>query len=227
MKPKHLKIEKAFYDEAYQNPATRLDRGYGWATTPSPSMAELFEKHVLNKNPFSCKTILDIGIGADGRNAKYFLEQGKAVLGIDISEKALSYCANTLGGYPGLLLENMDLSVPNILYNWGKFDLIIDWSVMDHIRKKYLQAYKENIINSLNYGKYLISSQFADPLPKKFKVPKGKDFCLWGKHYMRCFTIEKLIAEFPSLKVVGCMENCPEDTMNGIKIHSVLFQKIA
>ncbi|MFA5961485.1 MAG: class I SAM-dependent methyltransferase [Parcubacteria group bacterium] len=229
MKPKHLKIEKDFYDEAYQDPATRLERGYGWGTTPSPSMVALFEKHVKR---IYYGNVLDIGIGADGRNAKYFLEKNIPLLGIDISENALRNCCETIGGYPRFYLENLDFTLPTALLDSHlkldlAFSLVIDWSVMDHIRRAYLPAYKDNILSCLRYGGYLISSQFADPLPEKFKVPKGKDFCLWGKHYMRCFTIEKLIAEFPALKVIDYMENCPEDDVNGIKIHSVLFQKVA
>lgn len=232
MKPKHLKNEKDFYDEAYRDPETRLERGYGWATTPSPSMVTLSKK-IRPKNPQYYREILDIGIGADGRNATYFLNQGHFVFGIDISKIALDHCKIKFEKYckdDKLYLDYRDMSVPNTiteLFGPCKFDVIIDWSVMDHIRRAYLTAYKKNILDHLEVGGYLISSQFADPLPEKFKVKKGKDFCLWDKHYMRCFTIEKLIAEFPSLKVVDYMENCPEDEINGIKIHSVLFRKVA
>lgn len=232
MKPKHLKIEKDFYDEAYRDPATRLERGYGWAKTPSPSMVTLSKK-IRPKIPRYYRKILDIGIGADGRNAKYFMNQGHWVYGIDISEIALDHCKINLKKYlenDQLQLHTRDMSVPKVLETiCGKmtFNVIIDWSVMDHIRRAYLPKYKKNILDHLKVGGYLISSQFADPLPKKFKVSKGKDYCLWGKHYMRCFTIGKLIAEFPTLKVIDYMENCPEDAINGIKIHSVLFQKVA
>lgn len=233
MRKKHLEIETAFYDEAYREPASRLKRGYGWDVKPSPSMVELFEKHVrsfcmLIPNVYKESWVLDIGIGADGRNAQFFLQQGYRVMGIDISMNALEYCVdNWYKKYSGhLILEHSDMSQPNVTKYFGsRFDIIIDWSVMDHIRREYLPAYKANVLSCLKPGGYLISSQFASPMPEKFKPYKGKDYYLWNGHYMRCFTIKSLIAEFPKLEVVDFLAHCPEDAVNGILIHTVLFQK--
>ena len=233
MRKKHLEIERKFYDEAYRDPATRLDRGYGWDVKPSPSMVKLFEKHLRDHyipipNVFRESWVLDIGIGADGRNAQFFLQQGYRIMGVDISMNALQCCAdNWYKKYTGhVIIEKLDMTLPNVTkYLGNRFRIIIDWSAMDHIRREYLPTYKANILKCLKPGGYLISSQFASPMPEKFKPYNGKDYYLWKGHYMRCFTVESLIAEFPELDVVDYLPHCPEDAVNGILIHTVLFQK--
>jgi 2-polyprenyl-3-methyl-5-hydroxy-6-metoxy-1,4-benzoquinol methylase len=233
MRKKHLEIERRFYDEVYSNPATRLERGYGWDVKPSPSMVELFEKHVRSfrkrfPDDYQESWALDIGIGADGRNAQFFLQQGYRVMGVDISNNAIEYCINNWANkYTGhLILDQLDMSKYGATkQTGGRFNIIIDWSVMDHIRREYLSVYKANILEALSPGGYLFSSQFANPMPDKFKPYTGKDYYLWNGHYMRCFTLERLIAEFPTLKVIDYREHCEEDRVNGIKIHTVLFQK--
>lgn len=228
MRPKHRDIEKPFYEDAYDDPETRLARGFGWDVNPSPSMVEIFEQHVRTTlaHPASVR-VLDIGIGADGRNAKYFLEQGFEVVGVDFSQNAIRHCESTLAKvFPNnLILVEKDISIPGAIDGLEMFDIIVDWSVMDHIRRAYLPSYKRNILWALKKGGYLLTSQFATPMPEKFRPLKGQDYHLYHGHYMRCYTLAKLRSEFPQFEVVDLRESCPEDAINGILIHTMLLKK--
>lgn len=212
-------IEKDFYEDAYSDPVNRFKRGFAWEETPSTSLIQLSEAIQLHPNA----RILDIGTGADGRHAKHFLDQGFSVVGIEISRNAIRHCSKILSSYERFELLEMNMAVP-IKHDFGNFDLIIDWSVMDHIRRKFLPRYKANILRLLKQNGYLISSQFATPMPEKFKPFKNKDYCLWRGHYMRSFTIESLANEFPELEIVNFLADCPEGKTHGINMHSVVFR---
>jgi len=61
------------------------------------------------------------------------------------------------------------LTEKNSLSKLGKFDLVLDWSVLDHIRKKYIKKYMANILSVIKKDGYAIFSEFDISMPGLFK----------------------------------------------------------
>lgn len=220
--------ERSFYACAYADNSTRRERGYGWEFEPSKVVADLFEKHIGYNNSIR---VLDVGCG-DGRHIEYFAcrshETGQ-VVGIDFSPEAVRFCRKRFDFYSGqyfsnLIIEPVDMTKKDALKHFGQFDLIVDWSVMDHIRRKYLEHFKKNILDALKTSGHLISAQLSPPFPNHLPLKGGKDYRLKNGHYTKAYTAQDLQVAFPSLRVVET-RRALEDEKNGFWVETVLFKK--
>jgi SAM-dependent methyltransferase len=210
MKQDHLKRELSFYTAAYSDNATRRARGFFWGDQPNEVVHDLVESHQLIKPGFR---VLDLGCG-DGRHLAYFRSLGCSVTGVDFSQEAIGICEERFAGDDLVTLRHCDLTQPGALEGLGEFDLILDYSVIDHIRRRYLRVYVANLVGALKVGGHHISIQFAPGLPG---VWKGRDYKLTlGGHYSRAFSAQALAATFPSLQAIEARENVilEQDIMN-------------
>jgi SAM-dependent methyltransferase len=219
MDKRHLINESSFYDQAYSNNENRRERGFAWGSEPSHSLVSLLhDNHIIMGEGVS---VLDCGCG-DGRHIQYFRSYGCEVTGIEISKKALDLCKYKFKEDRNVTLLHRDLTEKDSLADLGHFNLILDWSVLGHIRKCYQQNYISNLISTLNEGGHIIAVEFDISLPGLFK---NKDYRIRNGHYSRGFTIESLSNCWRNLKLIDYKTEVMEDEVNGYKFNAVLMKK--
>ncbi|MCF7820481.1 MAG: class I SAM-dependent methyltransferase [Candidatus Pacebacteria bacterium] len=129
--------------------------------------------------------VLDVGIG-DGRNAQYFVDKGHEVVGVDFSSKAIALCEKRFGNKVELLQLDMTTENACAFFQEKSFDLIVDWSVMDHVRRSLLSPYLFNLHSCLKLEGYLLSIQFELCWIKILSSNSNKDWAIThGGHYSR------------------------------------------
>jgi len=221
MKPKHLKSELEFYAKAFGDNATRREKAISWEYTPSRTIIEIVESNGLAESTESMRA-LDLGCG-DGRHIAYFRELSFYVVGVDFCEKAVQLCRNRFKEDSEVHLERVDLTEADVISRLGQFNLVLDWSVLDHIRREYLPVYLQNIIGSVKEGGHLIATEFDISVRKLYK---GKDFKCRRGHYSRGFTLKGLVESLSPLVLVDYREKVLEDEITGYRFNTVLMKKV-
>lgn len=218
-----LSSELAFYKLAYSAPDDRRERGFGWEKEPSKVVVDLVEANKLAENA-SGQRFLDLGTG-EGRHLEYFSRLGFDALGVDFCQEAVDLCNQRFADHPGIQVRQADLVAKEALADLGEFDLVLDWSVLDHIRPQYVERYLANIVAVLKAGGHAILAEFDPSLPG---LADGADSKEVEGHYSKSYSIEELIdllARF-GLQPVDARESILEDEVNNIKFNTVLFKKI-
>ncbi len=87
------------------------------------------EKFYLNfiKNRIPAGTVLDIGCGAGEPLAKFFIENGYQVTGIDASKKMISLCKQRFPTERWILADMRTLNLPE------QFNIVIAWHSFFHL----------------------------------------------------------------------------------------------
>lgn len=224
MTPEELEGELEFYQKAYgsdpeYSAQKRIERGFGWDEKVSPTIVGIVETLGLTENA-SSKSFLDLGCG-DGRSSEYFHELGFNITGVDFSPEALKIYQAKFDQDPKVRSARADLTAPDALRALGQFDLILDWSVLDHIRPSYRSTFVANIISAMKEGGHLIASEF-ETLPN---LEAGKDYKLVNGHYSKIYKIDELVEILQPLKLVSKKEHTLEDTRNNIYFNTAVFQK--
>jgi SAM-dependent methyltransferase len=220
MKQKHIEAELKFYGSAYCKKPDLTKINFNWQHQPGIGMSELFNLN-LKKMFSKGSAVLDIGIG-NGRHIKYFLKNGFDVTGIDFCDKALNICKKRFKNNPRVQLINADFTEKRIVEEIGQFDLVLDWSVIDHVRRQYLKSYIANILDSIKTGGYLIVAAFDISLPGLWK---GKNYKIVDGHYSRGFTVDCIKNLFLSLSYVDSVGPILEDPINNYSFNTILFKK--
>lgn len=220
MKPEHLKSELEFYAKAFGDNASRRGKAISWEYTSSRTIIEIIKANNLAKSTES-KRALDLGCG-DGRHSAYFRELGFYVAGVDFCEEAVQLCADRFKKDSEVHLELVDLTEENAISHLGEFDLVLDWSVLDHIRREYLPVYLQNVIGSVKEGGHLIAAEFDISVRKLYQ---GKDFKCRRGHYSRGFTLKGLVESLNPLVLVDYREKVLEDEITGYRFNTVLMKK--
>lgn len=111
-----------------------------WAThSPSPELINIIEEYKISP----CK-VIEFGCGT-GVNAVFLAKRGFSVLGIDISEEAISI-AKRFAFEAGV---NVEFKVGDILAldeSIGRFDFIVDIGCYHHLRQSSLADYYGSIL---------------------------------------------------------------------------------
>ncbi|MDF1757528.1 MAG: class I SAM-dependent methyltransferase [Legionellaceae bacterium] len=114
---------------------------------------DLFEKYWLDKALFfsnSNSKILDLGCGMGEPIAKYFLDHGYELTGVDSNENLLSLAASRLPKGEFLVADMRSLSLDK------KFDLIIAWNSFFHLTQDEQRKMFVIFANHLNSGGVLL-----------------------------------------------------------------------
>lgn len=205
--------EKRWYDEAYSDPATRVERGFYWDNKPSELVKELFEKYAGERN-----RALDVACG-DGPHLEWLIQQGfKEVMGADFNELALEASAKRV---PEARLVRTDLTVPGSLSEAGTFDLLVLHSIADHMRPVYRQTFLDNLRQAVNPGGSIIMVEFA---PGLVGIPEGQTSKEVGEHYSCVYTHEELENLFPGFTSVARVSGPVSDLHQETMMSGVLLQ---
>ena len=159
LKGDNIKSQKDWFREVYNMGIKR----FGWAFAPDPHIVKFIEK--IKKNYLNGGRVLDLGCG-QGRHSIFCAEIGFESHGIDYVERAIREANENAENKK---LKNLNFRVGDILnlnYPADYFDIIIDSSVLDHVKYTFWKKYKENLIKVLKIGGFLILSEFSADDPR-------------------------------------------------------------
>lgn len=113
-----------------------------------------------NQKIFIQGKVLDLGCG-QGRHTIFCAEQGYEAYGIDYVERAIEEAKEKARKKH---LTNAHFKVNDVLnldFPENYFDIIIDWSTLDHIKYTDWPIYLKNILKVLKINGFLILSEFS------------------------------------------------------------------
>lgn len=184
--------QKQFFSEAYELGEKRLNSNYGWPLKTDPQIIAFHEQ--ISKNIPTGK-VLDLGCG-QGRHTLYFAEQGYKSYGIDYIKRAIGEAKQEAKkrNLSNAHFQVMDLF--NLKFPVSNFDIVVDWSVLDHIYPEEWSRYLNNILKVLKVGGYLILTEFsADDIRVKDKE-KNSSFDRGSyDHYFKKEELEEIFSE--------------------------------
>jgi cyclopropane fatty-acyl-phospholipid synthase-like methyltransferase len=212
--------QKRFFQEAYQHGDKRIEKGYGWPLEVDPQLVS-FMKEI--EELLKSGTALDIGCG-QGRHAIYFAENGFYSIGIDYIESVIKEAKQTASDKG---IDNVDFEVMDVLkLNFPRdfFDLVLDWSVLDHVKPADWNTYLSNIFKVLKSGGFLILTEFGanDERVKD----KQENFCEDENHYDHYFRmdeIEELFGEY--FEIIKTNETVIETEPKPHLMRNILLRK--
>lgn len=159
--------QQRFFKKAYNLGDQRIVAGYGWPMEVDPQQAE-FLKTVKGTTPSG--RALDIGCG-QGRHTFLLADNGFDSYGIDFLERPINE-AQTRSRSEGnknvhfKVMDALHLDFPD-----NYFDVIIDWSVLDHIYPKDWQQYLQNVLRVLKKDGFMSLTEFSS-LDKRIVDPQ-------------------------------------------------------
>ncbi len=212
------RAQRRHYALAYSHNETRQERGFTWGRAPSALLAELLG--ALGARPGA--RALDLGCG-DGRHSELLRSLGFEVVGVDFTREAVALCRRRFLGRDGLSFVQRDLTDPGALEGLGAFDVVVDYSVMDHVRRAELRAYRENVLGALAPGAVLITVQFD----RHIEAFGARDWALRRGHYSRGFTPRGLAAAWPELSARSARRRVLDDALAGLHFNAAVLERKA
>jgi ubiquinone/menaquinone biosynthesis C-methylase UbiE len=149
--------QKTFFKGAYDLGEQRVPAGYGWPMTVDLQQLEFLD--TIKQSTSNGKT-LDIGCG-QGRHTFMFAQNGFDAYGIDFVERPIQEARKLAetNGNKNVHFEVMDVLDLDFADNF--FDIVLGWSVLDHIYPKNWQTYVKNVSRVLKPGGFLILTEFS------------------------------------------------------------------
>lgn len=170
---KHYKNQHDFYRLAYEMGDVQ------WTGDGSPS-SKLVKTIKKIKPRLKLKRALDMGSG-EGRHSIFLSREGFRVIGLEYQEEALQRAVGKKS--KGLLYIRGDIF--RIPLKSRSFDVLVDFGVFHHIKRKDTAVYLNLLSSMLVPGGYLILSCFS----RKFKHANGKlykrGYVVHKNHYDR------------------------------------------
>ena len=212
--------ELNFYDQVYKENDTRVKRGFSWPYHASTLVKRLIDESVsLNQ----VQRVLDIGCG-DGRHIKYFDYLGiNEIVGIDFCPSAIEVCRERFAK-KNIKLYQKNLCDKNCLDKLGHFDLILNFSVMCHIRRKNLKTFINNTLNRLSATSYLMLVELGS-IPGLHQNKDFKTSYQGHRHYTRVFTPRDLMLLFSPLRLIRIIKNFEEAPGSNYFFNALLFKR--
>jgi len=124
--------QQEFFKKAYDLGSQRVPSGYGWPMEIDPQQLKFLN---IVKQSTSSGNALDIGCG-QGRHTFMLAENGFDAYGIDFLERPVVEAQDKAKNEK---LQNIHFKVMDVLdldFPDNFFEVILDWSVVDHIYPK-------------------------------------------------------------------------------------------
>lgn len=184
--------QKKFFQKAYDLKDKRLAAGYGWPLEVDDQLIEFLK---LIKKSLTSGKALDLGCG-QGRHTIYLAQNGFESYGIDYIESVIEEAKQAalkkeIKNAHFRLMDILRLDFPK-----NFFDIVLDWSILDHIKPEDWSIYIDNILNVLKTGGFLILTEFSandkrikDQAKKIFESNNVYD------HYFRKDEIRNMFSE--------------------------------
>jgi Methylase involved in ubiquinone/menaquinone biosynthesis len=192
-------MDKEFYEKVYQSGKTP------WPSdTPEPVFEDFLKKI---KPEFDGKSLscLDAGCG-EGRHMillKKIFPNSK-VVGFDILRTPLITTRQRISVFQNTYIAVADVfSIP---FKSETFDIVLDFGVFHHVRKKMLRTYKSELMRVLKKGGYFLIGVFSTKFKHHIHEVRKRHFIYHKKHYDRFFTEETLKQEFDFLRPIEVLE---------------------
>lgn len=170
---KLYKNQNSFYKEAYEKKETP------WSTDGKPAAPLVRAVRRISKK-LKIKRALDLGCG-EGRHTLHLNSAGFSVIGLELQANALERAKGR--GKKSLLYIRADLFLHP--FKGESFDLLVDYGVFHHIRRRDTALYMKLITSLLSPGGYLLLSCFS----RNFRHDGGKryprGFVIHDNHYDR------------------------------------------
>lgn len=208
-----------FFQKAYGLKGKRIEAGYGWPLEVDLQLIEFLKE--IQKTLNTGKT-LDLGCG-EGRHAIYFAEKGFDSYGIDYIEIAIEE-AKQKALEKGVSVNFQAMNVLMLEFRDNFFDVVLDWSVLDHIKPKDWDTYVSDISRILKSGGYLILTEFG--ANDEWVTDKRKNFFESKSHYDHYFRmdeIEKLFGK--DFKIIRTTETSIDTKPKHLMLNVLLKKK--
>jgi len=200
---------KIFFEQAYRLGGKRIEVGLGWPIKGAGNEVKYFFK-IIKKN-ISTGKVLDLGCG-EGRISIFFAQKGFVVHGIDFAQGAIKRAKKF--AEEAKVADKIYFKVGNVLslpYPDKIFDVVVDWSVFDHIEPKNWNLYLKNLLRVLKREGFYILTVFSVNTPW---VACYKNRYYSGDAYFHFFT-EKNIKEifgkyFKIIKIYERLHSTPK-----------------
>jgi len=208
--------QKTFFQGAYDLGEQRVPAGYGWPMDVDSQQVEFLDKI---KQSTSGGNALDIGCG-QGRHTFMFANSGFDAYGIDFLERPIKEAreqAKTDGS------KNVHFTVMDVLaleFADDFFDVILDWSVIDHIYPRDWPTYVTNIDRVLKPGGFLVLTELS---AKDARITDPADNARDGANYDHFFREDELTALFSdTFETVEIIHNELHTTSHFAMINALL-----
>lgn len=143
--------------------------------------------------------VLDIGCGA-GRHCKIFADKGHDVTGFDFSKNAIKLAKSWVD------TVNFKISSVFDYYDKQKYDYIIDYGCLHHIKKSDWPKYIKTILSHSKPGTKMFLFTFANGSVyiKEHKLTnyeKKMKYCVYENDYFHFFTKTEIKTLFKGFKI--------------------------
>lgn len=184
--------QKQFFQKAYDLKDKRIAAGYGWPLEVDEQLVRFLE--IIKKSAPTGKA-LDLGCG-QGRHTIFFAQNGFEAYGVDYIESVIDEARQEAAknNIKNVYFEVMDVRELN--FPQDHFDVVLDWSVLDHIKPIDWGTYAQNIGRILKKDGFLILTEFsANDQRIKDKTKNVVERENYYDHYFRQDEIENLFGE--------------------------------
>lgn len=215
---KYMTKQRTFFQKAYGLGLNRVPSGYGWPMEIDPQV-QLFLDEV--KKTVKSGRGLDIGCG-QGRHTFLLAENGFEAYGIDFLERPIHDAQERSRQENNTHVHFSVADVLNLSFPENYFDVVIDWSVLDHIYPKDWDKYLINIKKVLKTNGYLILIEFSSEDRRITDIHKNSRDEANYDHFFREDEISNLFGK--DFDIIDIVHNELSTTSNFAMIN-VLLQK--
>lgn len=166
---------------------------HGWPVEkPTPFVARAIRKMLQRKVLASGSRVLDLGCG-EGRHAIFAAEMGLSAVGLDYEPLAIRR-ARGIARRRGVR-KNLRFVVGDAFrlpFRRERFDLIIDYGCLHHVRKRDTRRYLDSLLPRFAPGGRFLLSCFSWRFKHHPKERRTRDWLVHRGHYDRFFRMKDL-----------------------------------
>ncbi len=169
--------QKQYFEAAYKKGE------HGWPVSGVSAPIVRFLKRFQSEQKTG--RVLDIGCG-EGRHTTFFAEAGYQSVGLDYQKKALARAASVFKGDTSFF-QLVQGDVFHLPFLPGRFDVLIDYGCLHHVRRRDTQAYLNSVVPLLRPGGYFLLCCFSEHFKHHADERRTRDWLVHQGHYDRFF----------------------------------------